>query len=121
MRRVIGGNGSDTTVATQEYLNSTDKPLMRDLIIIGPPENPNALYLTNHEAPVLYRPYGLFHPAVVKRPGVETKAGLDAQALAISWSPGASAQASQTASNATASSPFVCRRNQPMRWPRSSS
>ena len=83
MRRVIGGNGSDTTVATQEYLNSTDKPLMRDLIIIGPPENPNALYLTNHEAPVLYRPYGLFHPAVVKRPGVETKVGLDAQALAI--------------------------------------
>ena len=103
MRRVIGGNGSDTTVATQAYLNSTDEPILRDLIIIGPPENPNALYLTNHEAPVLYRPYGLFQPAVVSRPGVEAKVGLDAQSLAISWTPGASAQASQTASTSTAS------------------
>ena len=103
MRRTIGGNGSDTTVATQAYLNSTDHPILRDLIIIGPPENPNALYLTNHEAPVLYRPYGLFRAAVVSRPGVEAKVGLDAQSLAISWTPGASAQASRTASTSTAS------------------
>jgi hypothetical protein len=103
MRRTIGGDGSDTTVATQAYLNSTDDPIIRDLILIGPPESPNALYLTNHEAPVLYKPYGLFNPAVVSRAGVEAKVGLDAQALAITWSPGASAQASKTASTATAS------------------
>jgi hypothetical protein len=103
VRRTIGGDGSDTTVATQAYLNSTDHPILRDLIIIGPPENPNALYLTNHEAPVLYRPYGLFQPAVMSRGGVEAKVGLDAQALAVTWSPGASAQASKTASTSTAS------------------
>ena len=103
MRKVIGGDGSDTTVATQSYLNSTDRPIIRDLYIIGPPESPNALYLTNHEGPVFYRPYGKFLPAVVKRGGVEAKIGLEAQALTITWSPGASAQTSQTVSNATAS------------------
>ena len=60
MRKVIGGDGSDTTLATQAHLNSTDDPIIRDLYIIGPPESPNALYLTNHEAPVFYRPYGTF-------------------------------------------------------------
>lgn len=103
MRRVVAGDGSDSTVATQAYLNSTDKPIMRDLILIGAPESPNAIWLTNHEAPVLYRPYGTFNPAVVSRDGVEAKVGLDAQSLSITWSPGASAQASQTVSNATAS------------------
>jgi hypothetical protein len=103
VRRVISGDGSDSTVATQSYLNSTDRPILRDLYIIGTPEDPKALYLTNHEAPVLYSPYGMFWPAVVKRAGVEAKIGLDAQALAITWSPGASAQASKTSSTSTAS------------------
>ena len=101
MRQTIGGDGSDTTAATQAYLAATDKPIIRDLIIIGPPENPNALYLTTHEAPVLYRPYGTFRPAVVSRDMVECKIGLDAQSLAITWSPGASAQSSATANTAT--------------------
>ena len=43
MRKVIDGDGSDSTVATQAYLNSTDEPILRDLYIIGPPESPNAL------------------------------------------------------------------------------
>src|SRR5208337_1422984 len=103
MRRVIGGNGSDTTLATQEYLNSTDHPIIRDLILIGPPEDPQSIWITNHEAPVLYRPYGLFSPAVVKRDGVEAKIGLDAQSLSITWTPGASARASQTVNTGTAS------------------
>jgi hypothetical protein len=103
MRKVIAGDGSDSTVATQAYLNSTDDPILRDLYIIGPPENPKSLYLTNHEAPVLYTPYGTFNPAVIKRDGVQAQIGLDAQELAITWSPGSSALASQTASTGTAS------------------
>jgi hypothetical protein len=105
VRKVIAGDGSDSTVATRAYLNSTDHPTIRDLYIIGAPESHHSIWLTNHEAPVLYRPYGLFSPAVVKRDGVEAKIGLDAQSLAITWSPGASAQASQTANTGTAS-PF---------------
>ena len=117
MRRVIGGDGTDTTVATQAYLNSTDKPFMRDLILIGPPENPNSIWMTNHEAPVLYRPYGTFNPAVVSRGGVEAKIGLEAQSLAITWSPGASAQSSQTASTSTASPYQLARQHFYDNWP----
>ena len=103
MRRTYGGNGSDTTTATQVYLNSTVEPILRDLILIGRPENPQAIWLTNHEAPVLYRPYGTFNPAVVSRDGVKAEIGTSAQALSVSWTPGASAQASQTVNTGTAS------------------
>jgi len=117
MRTTIGGDGSDTTLATQAYLNSTDHPVMRDLYIIGPPEDPKALYLTNHEAPVVYTPYGTFQPAVVSRGKVEAKVGLAAQALAITWSPGASAQASQTANTSTASPYQLARQHFYDNWP----
>ena len=103
MRRTLGGDGSDTTLATQAYLNSTDRPILRDLYIIGAPDNPQSVWMTNHEAPVLYRPYGLFSSAVVKRDGVQAQIGLDAQSMAITWTPGASAIASRTANTATAS------------------
>ena len=103
MRKVIAGDGSDSTVATQSYLNSTDRPLIRDLYIIGPPEDSNAFYLTNHEAPVVDTPYGTFQPAVVKRDGVKAEISLEAQSLAITWTPGASAQSSQTVNTGTAS------------------
>ena len=105
MRKVIGRRRQDTTLATQADLASADAPIIRDLYIIGRPEDPRALYLTNHEAPVLYRPYGLFLPAVVKRDGVEAKVGLEAQQLGITWTPGASALASQT-QNTTTASPY---------------
>ena len=103
MRQVIGGSGSDTTAATQAWLNSTVDPLIKDLIIIGRPEDPRALFMTNHDRPLFYTPYGLFHPAVVKRDMVEAKIGLDAQDLSITWSPGAPAYSSSTNNTATAS------------------
>ena len=103
MRTVIDGNGANSTAATQAYLNSTVDPIFRDLYIIGPPENPNALYLTNHEAPVLYKPYGKFFPAVVSRDRVKAEIGLSPQSLSITWTPGSSAQASSTQNTATAS------------------
>ena len=103
MRTTTGGDGSDTTAATQAYLAATDRPIIRDLIIIGPPENPNALYLTDHEAPVLYRPYGLFQPAVLTRDRLKCQIGLSAQSIAFTWSPGAPAASSKTANTATAS------------------
>ena len=105
MRKVIGGDGSDTTLATQAWLASTDHPLIRDLYIIGPPESPYSIWMTDHEAPVFYRPYGTFQPAVVKRDCVQAKVGLDVQSMTITWSPAASAAASQTA-NTASSSPY---------------
>ena len=100
---VIAGDGSDSTDATQAYLAATDAPILRDLIIIGDPSNPGSYWLTDHEAPVLYPPYGTFQPAVVSRDMVEATISLDAQSLAIDWSPGASAQSSATVNTGTAS------------------
>ena len=112
MRQVIGGNGSDTTAATQSYLDSTDQPYMRDLIVIGDPADPHSIWLTDHEAPVLYPPYGMFFAAVVARDPVEAKIGLDAQALKIEWSPGAPAATSGTVNTGTAS-PYQLAAQQP--------
>jgi hypothetical protein len=101
VRQVLDGNGADSTAATQAYLSTAASINLRDLILIGDPDDPHALWLTDHEAPVLYPPYGLFLPAVVKRGQVEAKIGLDAQSLAIDWSPGTPATAG-TVSTSTA-------------------
>ena len=103
MRSVQAGNNADATAATQAYLSGTDNPTLRDLYIIGPPSSPNALWMTNHEAPVIYPPYGTFSPATVTRDGVKAEIGLDAQSLAITWTPGASAQLARTLNTGTAS------------------
>jgi hypothetical protein len=103
MRTVTAGNGSDSTAATQAYLASTPSPLVRDLIIIGPPDSPSAIYMTDHEAPLVYSIYGRpFPTAVVKRDRVTAKIGLDSNTLSITWSP-----SNQTATvNTATASPF---------------
>lgn len=103
MRQTIGGNQTNTTAATQAHLASTVKPLIFDLYIIGPPESPLAIYMTNYDSPLVYLPYpGIFQPSVVSRDNVQAKIGLDSQELAITWSPN-----NQTSSlNTTTQSPF---------------
>lgn len=99
MRRVIGGNGQDNTVATQAWLLSGNSFILRDLIIIGYPEDPRSIWMTNHEAPVIYSPYsGVFSPAAVTRGQVSAKIGLDVQKLTVTWSPSNNASTANTAS-----------------------
>jgi hypothetical protein len=74
-----GGGGPGGGVSRSYYL--------RDLILIGYPEDPRSIWLTNHEGPVVYTPYGLFNPAVVTRDKVQAKIGLDSQKIKIIWSP----------------------------------
>jgi hypothetical protein len=88
MRQCINGAGADTTAAVAAYLAATDKPLIRDLVMIGDPSDPNAILMTNHEAPVIYPPWGTFKPAVLKRGGVTTKIGLEVQKITLTWTPG---------------------------------
>lgn len=94
MRQVIDGYGNDSTSATQTWLQTAESLALHDLILIGDPDDPAALWLTNYDAPLLYPPYGLFKPAAVTRDQVQAKIGLDAQSLAINWSPGTPATAS---------------------------
>lgn len=99
MRKVIGGNGQDNTAAAQAWLLSKNSLLLRDLIIIGYPEDPRSIWLTNHEAPVIYSQFdGVFKPATVTRGQVQAKIGLDVQKLNITWSPSNNASTVNTAS-----------------------
>ena len=65
-------------------------PLIRNLYIIGYPENPYSLFLTDHEAPLTYSlyPQQNFSPSVIKRGAIPCKIGLDSEAVSLTWSPG---------------------------------
>lgn len=91
MRKVIGGNGLDNTVAAQAWLAATHDPMLRDLILIGDIEDPKSIWITNHEAPVYYSPLSadigrVFETAVVTRGQVTAKIGLEVQSMAITLS-----------------------------------
>lgn len=88
MRKCTGGNQTDTTTAVAIYLAGTTTPLIRHLYLIGDPGDPRAIYLTDHEAPVQYDPWGVFQPAVINRDSVAAKIGLEVQKTTVSWTPG---------------------------------
>jgi hypothetical protein len=102
MRRVIAGNGQDNTAAAVAYLAANKTLILRDLILIGAPEDPRSIWLTNHEAPVIYSPWGRFNTAVVKRDMVQCKIGTDAQSLSITWSPNTQATGTSISSASVA-------------------
>jgi hypothetical protein len=99
MRKVIGGDGSDTTTATAAWLAGGNQFLMANLYLIGEVGDPLALWLTDWEAPLLWSAWGTFQPAVIKRGSVASKIGLAVDSLDITWSPKA---ASLTSSVKTA-------------------
>lgn len=96
MRRSIGGLGQDTTIALSQYLLGQNELILANLILIGRPEDPNAWFLTDWESPLLWRPYGTFQPAVIKRGTVTTKIGFDVDALTLTWTPPTKPWAAQT-------------------------
>ena len=55
--------------------------------MIGQPEDPYAIWLTDYESPVEWSLWGTFQPAVVSRGTVTCKIGLEPTALDITWSP----------------------------------
>lgn len=114
MRKVINGAGVDTTAAVQAWLMATDDPMERDLILIGAPEDSRSIWLTDHEAPVLYSPYGTFYQATVSRDQVQAKVGLDSQTLTITWSP---SNIASTSSMSTASPMQLARQHIFDNWP----
>jgi hypothetical protein len=114
MRKVTGGSGLDTTAATQSWLASAGPKIIRDLMVIGYLEDPRAIWLTNHEGPVIYSPYGKFYPAVVTRDKVTAKIGLDVASMTVTWSPG---NIAATVNTATASPAQLARLHTYDNWP----
>ena len=105
MRQCLNGNGVDTTAVVASYLAGTVSPLIRHLYLIGDIGDPNSILLTDHEAPVIYNPYGTFQPARISRGSVACKVGLEVQKTTVTWTPGdlQSGTSSFTATIGTAS------------------
>lgn len=87
MRRCLNSAMVDVTAAVQSYLMSTPNPIIRYLVLIGDVTGPN-YFLTTHEAPVIFQPWGTFMPSVVKVGTVATKLGLEVQKTTVTWTPG---------------------------------
>lgn len=87
MKTVIGGNGQDTTSAVLTWLQSGSSLAMANLYLIGEPDDPMALWLTDWESPLLWSAWGTFQPAVIKRGTVTSKIGFDVESLDVTWSP----------------------------------
>lgn len=90
MKQCFSGSGVNTTVNVLAALSQVPLPIIKNLWIIGYPENPYSIFLTDHEAPVSYGlyPQQNFSPAVATRGTVKCKIGLDSDAVTLNWSPG---------------------------------
>jgi hypothetical protein len=87
MKQVIDGNGQDSTAAVAAWLATNNELWIRNLYLFGDPDDPQALWLTDHESPLLWSLWGTFLPAVIKRGTVNSSIGLDMDKLDIDWSP----------------------------------
>lgn len=87
MKKVTGGDGSDTTAAVIAWLAQGRELTLANLYLIGEPGDPQALFLTDWEAPLAWPVWGTFQPAVIKRGSVTSKIGFDAAQLDVTWSP----------------------------------
>jgi Uncharacterized conserved protein (DUF2163) len=114
MRQCIGGNGADTTAAVMAWLMATPNPIIRHLYLIGEATDPQAIWLTDHEAPVVYGGWGTFQPAVISKGTISAKVGLDVQSTTVTWSPG---NRSFTANAATTSPLQLARLHYYDNWP----
>jgi hypothetical protein len=89
MKQVIDGNGNDSTSATWSYLTSNHEFQFANLYLIGYPDDPNALWLTDWESPLWWPVWGNqeFLPASITRSTLTRKFGFDVQKLTLTWSP----------------------------------
>jgi hypothetical protein len=87
MKQCLDGNGNDSTAAVATYLLNNPTPLIKTLYLIGNPEDPYALWLTDWESDLEWSLYGTFIHAAVTRGSVTTKIGLESTSLDISYSP----------------------------------
>jgi len=88
MRKVISGNGTDTTATVAAYLQSSKEIRLANLYLIGEADDPAAIWLTDYESPLAWPIWGTFLPGVIKRGTVTTKVGLEVSTLDLTWSPG---------------------------------
>lgn len=87
MRKVTAGNGSDSTSAVLAWLQSQQSIHLANLYLIGEPEDPRAIWLTDWESPLKWSCWGIFQPGAIRRNAVSSKIGLEVSSLELEWSP----------------------------------
>ena len=87
MRTVTAGNGVNTTANVVSYLASNNELTLANLYLIGNPEDPGALYLTDWETDLSWPIWGTFKRTVITRGTVSAKVGLEVATLEVTWSP----------------------------------
>ena len=93
MRTFIDGNGNDSTAAVLAYLATNRQLQFADLYVINTAPQYSGQYLgktfllTDYAAPLKWNYKGMFRTAVVSRGEVESKIGLEADVLEVTWAP----------------------------------
>jgi hypothetical protein len=87
MRTVINGAGVDTTQSVLNWLVGGGPLQLATLYLIGEPEDPNAIWLTDWESPLIWSWWGTFFPGTITRGNVSSKFGFEVASLDVSWSP----------------------------------
>jgi hypothetical protein len=77
MKRVTNGFNQDTTSTVVAWLAANKQLIMAELYLIGERDDPNALWYTNWESPLLWSMYGTFLPATIKRSNISSRVGLE--------------------------------------------
>jgi hypothetical protein len=93
VRAFINGSGADSSTMVRAYLSAHRQLEIADLYIINTAPNyvghylGQTFYLTDYASPLKWTYKGTFTPAVITRGEVESKIGLEADTLDITWSP----------------------------------
>jgi hypothetical protein len=87
MRKVTGGDGSDTTNAVKAWLAAHKSLWLANMYMIGELDDPDCALLTDYESPLIWPIFGNFLNTTIKRGTVTAKIGLEVSDLSIDWSP----------------------------------
>ncbi|MGH3429620.1 MAG: hypothetical protein ACRDQZ_18970, partial [Mycobacteriales bacterium] len=87
MKKFIGGAGTDTTAAAVAWAKSHNELERATLYLIGEIDDPDALWLTDYESPLLWSPWGTFKNSNVERGDVTSQIGLKVDQMELRWSP----------------------------------
>jgi hypothetical protein len=85
----LAGNNTDSTASTIAFLTSAAGQNFREalLILIGEYEDPDALFLTDWESPLLWRPWGKFFPGAITKDKMTSQIGFEVESFNLKWSP----------------------------------
>ena len=87
MKKVTSGSNQDSTTTVVAYLAAGNSFRICSLYMIGESDWPGMLLMTDYEAPLLWRPQGLFIPADIARGQVGSAVGLEVTSLDVYYRP----------------------------------